>query len=188
MAPMPLLTSAVRRTLCAWWAGTLLVLQAACGPGLGGTGTGPSVDPLTAFNASAVPLCAGELAPSLQCPATTGGTPSFAGTAVVGYAGGAGSARVQARFEGDRVDVQWPCLGQRFSGPWAQVAGQAPRFYGQLEQAGQAAVLASLQVERRGEQLQLQLFDATGVALGEATLLGRLAQAPPAGAAVCGAR
>jgi hypothetical protein len=172
----------------AWWAAFVAActsLLVACGPGLGGTGTGPSVDPLTAFNASAVPVCSSELAAALQCPAATSGAPALGGTAVVGYAAGAGSSRVLARFDGDRVDVQWPCQGQRFVGQWAFVAGQPARFFGVLEQAGQAPLLVSLVVQKQGDAVLLQLFDAFGVALGEARLLMRLTVVPPAGAAVC---
>jgi hypothetical protein len=167
------------------YAAACLSLLVACGPGLGGTGTGPSVDPLTAFNASAVPVCSSELAAALQCPAATTGAPALGGTAVVGYAAGAGNTRVLARFDGDRVDVQWPCQGQRFVGQWAFVAGQPARFFGVLEQAGQAPLLVSLTAQKQGDAVQLQLFDAAGLALGDARLLTRLAVVPPAGAAVC---
>jgi hypothetical protein len=175
----------------AWWAvcgavaTAVMSLLVACGPGLGGTGTGPSVDPLTAFNASAVPVCNSELAASLQCPATTTGAPGLGGTAVVGYAAGAGSTRVLARFDGDRVEVQWPCQGQRFVGQWAQAAGQPARFFGLLEQSGQSALFVSVVAQKQGDALQLQLFDAAGAALKEAQLLTRLSVVPPAGTAVC---
>jgi hypothetical protein len=185
MGHTPLLRRSTWLRVCTAATAAVLSLLAACGPGLGGTGTGPSVDPLTAFNASAVPVCNSELAPALQCPAPTTGVPVLSGTAVVGYAAGAGNTRVLARFDGDRVDVQWPCQGQRFIGQWAQVPGQPARFFGLLEQTGQAALLVSLTVQRQGDALQLQLFDAAGATLGDARVLTRLAVAPPAGTAVC---
>jgi hypothetical protein len=185
MAPTAFPRRSAWLAVCTAATSAVLGLLLACGPGLGGTGTGPSVDPLTAFNASAVPVCSSELAAALQCPAATSGAPAFGGTAVVGYAAGAGSSRVLARFDGDRVDVQWPCQNQRFVGQWAFVAGQPARFFGVLEQAGQAPLLVSLTAQKQGDALQLQLFDVFGAALGDARLLTRLAEVPPAGAAVC---
>jgi hypothetical protein len=187
MAPTPVLRHPVWLALCTALAAAVTSLLVACGPGLGGTGTGPSVDPLTAFNASAVPVCSSELAAALQCPATTGGVVSPNGTAVVGYAAGAGNTRVLARFEGDRVEVQWPCQNQRFVGQWGQAAGQPARFFGLLEQGAAAGVLASLTVQQQGDAVQVQLFDAAGAALGDARLLARLPVVPPAGTAVCNA-
>ncbi len=187
MATTPVLRHPVWLALCTALAAAVMGLLVACGPGLGGTGTGPTVDPLTAFNASAAPVCSSELAASLQCPAGTTGAPVLAGTAVVGYAAGAGNTRVLARFDGDRVEVQWPCQNQRFVGQWGQVAGQPARFFGLLEQGGAAGVLASLTAQKQGDAVQVQLFDAAGAALGDARLLTRLAVVPPAGAAVCNA-
>jgi hypothetical protein len=167
----------------------LLALSACGGPGVGGTGTGATVDPLPAFGASASPLCSSELAASLSCPASTGGATPSTGTAAVGYGDGLAPLPTlppaQARFEGDRIDFQVPCQQLRFSGQWGQLPGQAARFYGWVDQAG-AMSLASLTVQVQGSQLVLQLRDAQGRALADARTLSRLPVAPPAGAAACG--
>jgi hypothetical protein len=165
-----------------------LVLSAGCGPGLGGSGTGPSVDPVTALGAMPSNLCGSELAASLQCGAAGPATPA-AGTAAVAYAdatqAGALLPPALARFEGNRIDFELPCQKLRFSGQWGQAPGQSARFFGFLEQGG-TQVLASLSVLAVGDKLQLQLRDAQGQALGDTRTLTRLQAAPPAGPSSCG--
>jgi hypothetical protein len=167
----------------------VLTLSACGGPGVGGTGTGATVEPLPAFGANASALCNSELAASLQCPVGTGGATPSAGTAAVGYGDAVAPTPnlplAQARFEGDRIDFQVPCQQLRFNGQWGLAPGQSARFYGWVEQAG-AFSLASLTVQVQGTELLMQLRDAQGRTIAQALTLSRLPVAPPAGAAGCG--
>jgi hypothetical protein len=166
----------------------LTLWLAGCGPGVGGTGTGATIEPLPAFGATASALCGSDLVASLQCPTGTGGATPSPGTAAVGYGDSISTAPplppAQARFEGDRIEYQVPCQQLRFSGQWGQVTGQPARFYGLIEQAGMPS-LASLTVQVLGPQLVLQLRDAQGQNIGAARTLSRLAVVPPAGAGTC---
>jgi hypothetical protein len=179
-------------SICKRWLSAACLLlttlfSGGCGPGLGGSGTGPSVDPVPAQGALPSNLCSSELAASLQCGASTA-TPA-AGTAAVAFAdatlAGDMLPPALARFEGNRVDYELPCQKQRFSGQWGQVPGQSARFFGLLQQ-GDSQVLASLTVQAVADKLLVQLRDAQGQSLGEARTLARLQLAPPPGSSSCG--
>lgn len=105
----------------------------ACGPGVGGTGTGPSATAgavgLASFGALAQPVCAGALAQAIGCTAgTTGGvsTPPtlrrFTGECAV------------ATFEADELVLDLVCPGPiaYFAGRWGVGPDQVGRFYGQV--------------------------------------------------------
>jgi hypothetical protein len=180
-------------SICKRWLSAACLLLTAmfsggCGPGLGGSGTGPSIDPVPAQGALPSNLCGSELAASLQCGAAAPATPG-AGTAAVAYADAtqAGDTRppALARFEGNSIDYELPCQKQRFRGQWGQVPGQSARFFGFLNQGG-TQVLASLTVLAVGDKLQLQLRDAQGQVIGDVRTLTRLLVAPPAGPSSCG--
>lgn len=183
MHPLPI----IGRSLSAACVLLLSLTSTGCGPGVGGSGTGPGVDPVIAQGALPSNLCGSELAPSLQCGASTA-TPA-AGTAAVAFADAtlAGATRppALARFEGNRVDYELPCQKQRFSGQWGQAPGQSARFFGFLQQ-GDNPVLASLTVQAVADKLVVQLRDAQGQPLGDARTLARLQLAPPPGPSSCG--
>jgi hypothetical protein len=150
---------------CARWVVALLVAQlaSACGVGVGGTGTGETA--LAAFGATAAPICAGPLASRLACPGALPGSPVGVSpeTALVYLADGTGNTQVLARIEGNRIDLDAPCLRIRFTGEWGRVPGEAERFYGSLTTAaGDIPVLATLSAQSAGSGLVLLLQDLDG--------------------------
>jgi hypothetical protein len=160
----------------------LALLCAGCGPGVGGTGTGQTTDPLGSYGATAADVCLSSLASILQCPAAGSASAAPPGTSAVVFADGTTSSRVRVRVEGNRVEVDAPCAGVRFSGVWGAVPGQAGRFFGSVGEDPASAQLASLSVQAQGQALVLQLQDAQGRVLLGPLLLQAVAAAPPAAA------
>lgn len=129
---------------------------AACGPGVGGSGTGATEDPLKAFGATATPVCSSTLAPQL---ATCGKGQKET------YVDDTAQARVTARIVDSLVELQAPCAGLNFSGEWAAISAQAPRFYGTVTSPVGTA-LASLTITPLGaEGLRIELRDMLDVPL-----------------------
>ena len=154
-----------------------------CGPGVGGTGTGDTVDAFAAFGASAASVCASELATVLACSAATGGGGGAAapapGTSPVHLADTIDGQRVAVSVQGNVIEVNAPCARVQFRGQWGLIAGQAARFYGTT---GPEATPASLQAVVRGNGLELTLTDTQGrVLLGPVLVTVRPAPAAPGG-------
>ncbi len=169
----PKLPPAQPRTLL-WALGVVCVaLLGACGPGVGGSGTGAEPDSLEAFGATAAPVCDSTLAPQLvSCAAAVPAATLFADSSA--------TPRVTARLEGNTVDLQAPCAGLQFKGVWGVAGKQPARFYGQATLAN-SSVLASLTAtSTTAGGLLVDLRDAQGgQLLGPLTLL----PAPPGTAA-----
>lgn len=138
-------------------AGLALAALQACGPGVGGSGTGQG---LADFGATAMPLCGSEIASALACPAG----------AAAGTAGGTGSVyfvdtgdgrHVLVTVQGNGIELQAPCAGISFRGDWGLLAGQAARFYG-LNGSGSHTQPAQLRASLDSGGLLLTLLDADG--------------------------
>jgi hypothetical protein len=128
----------------------LASLLAACGPGVGGSGTGAAEEPLQQFGATAIAVCGNPLAPQLAA--------CVSGQAVA-YADSTTQPRVTAQRLDGRIELQAPCAGLKFSGEWAAVGSQSPRYYGTVTSAG-GTMLASLISSSTGEQgLRVELRD-----------------------------
>ena len=179
----------VRAALACW----LLAVSAAtavlvgCGPGVGGTGTGDTLDALAPFGASAASVCASDLASVLACPVNTGvgggaGSP-LPGTAPVYLADTIDGRRVAVSLQGNLIEVNAPCAAVQFRGQWGLVAGQVARFYGTTGQdaaASTATTPATLQAVVRGNGLELTLTDTQGrVLLGPVLVTVRPTPAAP---------
>lgn len=169
------------RTTLAWLA--LAALQA-CGPGVGGSGTGQG---LADFGASAAPLCSSDIASALACPA---GTAAPGASASAGSAGGSGTVyfadtidgrRVAVTVQGNSIELSAPCAGISFRGDWGLLAGQAARFYGSTGD-GSAARPAQLRASMDAGGLLLTLLDANGnPLLGPVLVTVRATAATPGG-------
>ena len=173
MATTTCLVSA-RAALAAWLLAVIAILGG-CGPGVGGTGTGDTVDALSAFGATAASVCASDLAPVLACPAATGGGGAAVapGTAPVYLADTIDGRRVVVSVQGNLIEVNAPCARVQFRGQWGSIAGQAARFYGSTAQDGSTAPATLLAVVR-GNGLELTLVDALGrVLLGPVLVTAR---------------
>ena len=164
-------------------------LLGGCGPGVGGTGTGDTVDAFAAFGASAASVCASELATVLACSAATGGGGGAAapapGTSPVHLADTIDGQRVAVSVQGNVIEVNAPCARVQFRGQWGVIVGQAARFYGTTGQdASSTASPASLQAVVRGNGLELTLTDTQGrVLLGPVLVTVRPA---PTALGACG--
>jgi hypothetical protein len=144
----------------------LLVLLSACGPGVGGTGTGSVPDPGTSglqfFGATAQDVCLSPLAGTLGCVAVVGSdTPRL--PAARHFATGC----AVASFSGDAVVLDALCSGWFFSGRWGVGADGEARYHGLV---GPDPVLppshpATLDVQASGADLVLTLRAADGQVL-----------------------
>jgi len=135
----------------------LLGLLAACGPGLGGTGTGASSDALTSFGAEAVSVCQSDFADLLPC-AGAGASPAPQGTPRR-FAEAEPASRTLLELDAQDALLQLRCQRLQFSGTWGQVAGQSPRYYGRLHD-GMVDAPAMLFVARSATGLTVRLADA----------------------------
>jgi hypothetical protein len=145
----------VTAALLAW-------LLAACGPGVGGTGTGtepPGVAGLAYFDAQPADACLAPFGALIGCSAgTVGGHPLPGAPAAL-----AGECAV-ATFVGSDVVLDVLCLGWTFSGRWGLGADGALRYFGL---AGQDLLQvptdpATLDVQPQGDALVLWLRAVDG--------------------------
>jgi hypothetical protein len=165
---------------------TLLLSLTACGPGMGGSGTGQTTDPppvgatLPPFGASVAALCTSDLAPALACPSGSAVSPDVAarGTAPLSFVGSVDATEVRAWLEGNRIEFTVGCTQWRFVGDWAAVAGQEPRFFGTINPGSDQAVVATLQAQRDGLALLLTVRAADGTALYGPVRMAATAAAP----------
>ena len=95
------------------WVPALMSALTACGPGVGGTGTGQSAAELVVFGATAASVCAAPLAGSLSCgPNGTTGVTSV-GTEPVRYIDAAGGANILVDFTDNSVHLSAPVPAPR---------------------------------------------------------------------------
>jgi len=134
------------------WLCLQALLLAACGPGVGGTGTGltSAADGLQAFGAQAVAACAPGAAASPACPAasglgSTGGNP----TAEV-WLDTVPGARWRLDVQGDNVTLERRCTQERFKGLWGSSPALGARYFGVFGAEAVPGVPATLSV-RTGE-------------------------------------
>jgi hypothetical protein len=138
-----------RRLLRSGRIGLLVVAQAwalsACGPGVGGTGTGLSAaaDGLQAFGAQAASACAPGASASPACAATGVGAAAGSTTAAA-WLDAAPGARLLMEVQGDDLSLEQRCTQQRFQGQWGSSPSLGLRYYGIFGPAGEAGQAASL--------------------------------------------
>lgn len=161
------------------------LVLAACGPGVGGTGTGNEA--LSAYGATAASACTAPFASALGCSTSPGGAVGApgVGTAPRVWADTDGPSRVQLRLEGDSATLELRCAGRRFDGQWGTQPSLGARYYGELVGTGgsPAPVFASLTVQAEQGNLVVVLQAIDG-----STVAGPLTLRPAAGAtpaAVC---
>lgn len=170
-------TRGVVRAACAALAASFWL--AACGPGVGGTGTDSVSDAFAAWGASPASACDSPLASLLGC-AGTASLPQASS-----YIEATGTQAVLVVYIGDTVVVDDRCAGTRFEGLWGATGSGAGRYFGVygLRSGGdkQAAAL-KVTVPTAGQQ-RLELRD-----LQERVVLGPVDLVPaslPVPAARC---
>jgi hypothetical protein len=184
MSTPPFLARLHTRAAAALVAGLISALLTACGPGVGGTGTGETggnspISGLDAFGAAPASVCSGALADLLGCaPATTGAAAQPRPAAVL-LADTIDARRVQVRLQGAAAEVLVPCAGLLFTGQWGVVAGQPARYYGLAGPEG-ALRPATLDAQLVGSAVQLTLRDSDGrLLLGPVLVTVVASQASP---------
>lgn len=154
----------VQRGLAAVGAAGLWLLLAACGPGVGGTGTGP--DPgalgLQQFGATPQPVCSEPFADLLGCAAVPGSAVPVLRSEVLFV----GPCAVAA-FEGDEVELDVLCDGLYFAGRWGVDGTGRGRYFGLVDADPMLAFAApaTLEIVPSGDLLVLTLRDAAGEVL-----------------------
>ncbi len=155
----------------------LLAWLAACGPGVGGTGTGVEPAALASFGAKSAPLCAASFASALQCPPAGGAvSPVSEGTAKVVFVDTATGGQISVVFEANRLDLEARCQGLQFAGNWGIDAAGTLRFYGSVRSGASpvdppAYLSVQLQTGDGAGELSIVLQNLQGaVILGPAVL------------------
>jgi hypothetical protein len=142
-------------------AAALLAFASACGPGLGGTGTGATEDSLASFGAQSASVCQSDFADLLPC--TSGGaaplTPSGDSR---WFAESEPASRLLLELTGNEARLQLRCAPLEFTGAWGVVSGQSARYYGRISAPGADEQRAMLLAARSAEGLTLQLLAADG--------------------------
>lgn len=159
--------------------GGLTWLLVACGPGVGGTGTGygdePGLAGLLWAGAQAANVCDGPLAVPLQCAAVAGAP----GTAAPGNLTLVGECAT-ATIDGDQIVLDVLCGGWIFAGRWGIGSDAIGRYYGLIGSDPMAMPTepGTVEVVVDGARIVMWLRDAQG-----ALLAGPLPLTPAAGAA-----
>jgi hypothetical protein len=160
-----------------------LLAVAACGPGLGGTGTGATQEAVAAFGAREVPVCEAEFADLLGCARPAVGAAPLPAAQARFFAEATPASRTLLELDGQQAELKLRCAALVFIGAFAQVGGAAPRYYGNTIEGGNRVRLATLVVQRSGSGagsgLTVTLTDSLG-----ATLFGPQALQPVGGATI----
>lgn len=148
------------RAACALLLG---LCMAACGPGVGGTGTGngavpPGVTALEYFGAQPVNACTAGFGALIGCVDTAAGEPRQVAPLTL-----AGECAV-ATFEGNDIVLDIVCLGWTFDGRWGVAEDGWRSYYGLLarDMLQPPTEPALLEVEVQGQTLVLWLRAADG--------------------------
>jgi hypothetical protein len=203
---MPTINQLLNRCAIGLCLVALLVLSA-CGPGTGGTGTGPSVGssptPLTSSyfaspGAGAVPNAPlpNPATPPTGAPTATPSQPAF--TCTASCASNLDTRALSLHLQADRITLSSPCATFTFAGPWSISATGDTTVVGMLEstvtvngQTSRASQSASLTLSFAGDaqsspSVGVRITDSTGRLLLSPVTLLRAADAPAAlGAAGC---
>ena len=157
----------------------VLLWLSACGPGVGGTGTGETGGGLGSFGALPASVCSGDLASILSCAAPAGAAAPVPGATAVFLADTTDGRQVRVTLRGNTVELSAACVRVQFRGEWGAVAAQPARFFGTADIDG-TATPAALQVQVSGGDVQLTLRDTSGrVLLGPVLVRAVVTLSPP---------
>jgi hypothetical protein len=152
------------------------LLLSACGPGTGGTGTGPSVGASpTGFTSSYFTNgTVGTVTAPVATPSQPGGTCTVACTASLD------NQALRLYLQADRIELSTPCATFTFAGPWSLSATGEATVQGVLE----STVLVNGQAVRSSQNANLTLIFPNGLESSNAVNLslkdstGKLLLAP----------
>lgn len=199
----PALSSPRPRLAGIFVAVSLAFFASACGPGIGGTGTGSPAASLPDFGATAANVCSAPFAAQIGCPAPATVTPgpvappSPAPSPAPSPSPGPSSPQARpaffadvvtgrslsAVFDGNQITLDARCEQLSFVGTWGVTAAGEARYFGSVTNAATGSVQpATLRVDvvpgqSAALQVLLQGRDAP-LPLG-ATVLVPVATVPP---------
>jgi hypothetical protein len=162
----------------------LALLLAACGPGVGGTGTGSEPAPtLAGFGATAAALCDSPVASALGCVPPVNSTDSAQALPLPLWLSDAEPAtRAIALVFANQIELQLRCDALQFSGQWGRADSDGSgRFYGQAQTAAGTPLRATLTLEPGPGGLLATLRRADGSLLAAPVPLTGRAGPPAAG-------
>lgn len=158
----------------------LLLLQA-CGPGLGGTGTGAMYGPAD-FGAQRASACDSVLATALGCPDVVASQPAVE---LREFAGLDGAAGLRLLLDDRQAWLQATCAGLSFEGEWGQRISGEQGFFGSVLVAGSSesrpAWLEVTPAEAAGGDAPARLAVTLRTSEGEALLGPTWVQRVPVG-------
>lgn len=173
-----------RTRRCRWSAlpAALALLLSACGPGVGGTGTGSEAPPALAdFGATAAPLCDSALAGALGC-VPSGPTSDSAQALPLWLSDAEPAVRAIALVFANQIELQLRCDALQFTGQWGRAESDGGgRFYGQAQAPGGLPQRASLTLDPGNGGLLATLRRADGALLAAPVPLAGRAGPPLAG-------
>jgi len=161
----------------AWVAALWIAFAPGCGGvGIGGTGTGAAA--FVAFEASPAPVCGGDFADRLDCPAPNGVQgPSPAGTPVIRFVDASGVLVLE--IDGNDVHLDAACLRLQFDGSYGTRSAAAAAFFGVYVIDGTES-LAALAVQKADPSgVSIELRDVGGQVIIGSTTLQRAAATLP---------
>ena len=133
----------------------------ACGPGVGGTGTGETPGALAYFGATAASVCSSDLANLLGCaPANAAAAPA-PGVTTLYLADTIDGRRVAVSLQGNTIEISAPCAQLRFRGDWGAIGSQAARFFGYTDHDGPREP-ATVVAQTSGSSVALTVSGADG--------------------------
>ena len=163
----------------------LLLALAGCGPGVGGSGTGPD---LVTFGATAAPVCGAPFALALRCDSGVSAPDAPGGTAATQFVDQSSGSQVVATLRGSDIELDLRCPQLYFYGRWGTTASGVQRYFGGYTPGnGLSLVPAQLAVAQHGPGggFVVQLLDASGAALTAPVRLQPAAGAVPGAATGC---
>ena len=161
---------------------TLMLWLSACGPGVGGSGTGQPMLAVADFGAVPTPVCGATFASRLNCSPAAGGVAAPAGTAAVTFVDVGTGGQISATLRANGIELEARCQRLSFSGEWAVIGANDARFFGiATDERTGLSQLASLSVAEipGGLQVLLRAFDGS-VILGPVEMQPATAAAEPA--------
>jgi hypothetical protein len=166
----------LRALLCAGLCIFATMMLSACGPGTGGTGTGPSAvggpTPFTNsyFTSSGAGTVTSAPLPNPVTPSTPTATPSLpASTCTAGCASNLDTQALSLYLQADSVTLSSPCATFKFAGPWSISASGEATLLGVLE----STVTVNGQISRTSQSANLTLSFA-GTAQSSASVSVRI--------------
>lgn len=148
-----------------------LALLGGCGPGLGGTGTGATADAMAAYGARDVPVCESDFADLIGCNAPSAGAAPLPAGGARFFAESSPASATLLALDGNEAQWSLRCADTVFIGNWGQVGTAAPRYYGNAIEGGSRVQLASMQVQRSGNGVNVTLVDSLGRVIAGPLLL-----------------